>query len=68
MIKKKVKIDQEGRLLIPAKIRQEMGLKPGVELTVSLHDRVGDKQSLIEVAIASELPRAKKELIKGVLN
>lgn len=67
MIKKNVRIDQEGRLLIPAKIRKVMDLQPGDELTVSLHDREGDKQSLIEIAVAAELPRAKKQLIKGVI-
>lgn len=67
MIKKNVRIDREGRLLIPAKIRKVMDLQPGDELTVSLHDREGDKQSLIEIAVAAELPRAKKQLIKGVI-
>ncbi|MEM6483914.1 MAG: AbrB/MazE/SpoVT family DNA-binding domain-containing protein [Pseudomonadota bacterium] len=59
---KPIKLDREGRVLIPAKLRKALALQPGDELIVNLVD--GERLELVAKAAK---PRIAKRRLKEAL-
>lgn len=59
---KSIKLDREGRVLIPAKLRKSLGLEPGQELLVSLLD--GER---LEIVAKTAKPRIAKRRLREAL-
>lgn len=63
-----VTIDKFGRVLIPKPLRDRLGLKPGTELALAVHD-TGDGAPALEIRAAAETDDLEEGLvyIDGVL-